>query len=303
MRSGAAERWNAVPVPDAPSEDVLYLLCSKVLAANERNAAWPDHEPLWRCLAEAPEDFLGERGRSVRALTSLFSVPGRRPDGLQFRMLSLLFLQGDPVELYREFWKRSLTIRELAEYWQSGNENDGRIDAKQALRVVLAVGLCLIDYYAVVSSPPAPQVEDRAGHFAELFGLVYDGLREIQATELFNQDFWSSVYNHLLIRRALYENARAGAVTIAAPMLPSVVPRLTDMLVNIAGVSQPFFQTLDTLIRNSISPDRVAHALKEGGIDLEALVAAAERLNEIDARRTLQVGAAKRVMGEVTAEE
>jgi hypothetical protein len=295
VRSDASERWNRILAPDAPSEDVLYLLCAKVLAANERNSEWPDREPLWRCLPDAPEDFLGERGRATRGLTSLFSTPGGRPDGLKFRTLSMLLLQGDPVELYHEFWKRSLTVRELAEHWQTGDRDDGRTDAKQALGVVLAVGLCLVDFFAVIASPLGVAPEDRSSHFSTLFGLVYDSLREVQAIELFDQNFWSSLYTHLLIRRALYENARAGDVTIAAPMLPNTQPTLANMLANIAGVSPPFFQSLDSLIRNGISTDRVAGALKEGGVDLPILVQRALHLNEVDALRPLQIEAAAQI--------
>ena len=83
-------------------------------------------------------------------------------------------------------------------------------------------------------------------------------------------------------------------------MLPSIQPTLTDMLVSIAGVSQPFFQALDSLVRNGISTDRISHALNEGDINLPMLLDGARRLNEIDARRTLQVETAERILDQQT---
>jgi hypothetical protein len=299
-RSEAAKSWNAIPVADAASDEVLCLLCSKILAANENNFALPDREPLWRCIPAAPEDFLGEQGCATRNLTSLFSTFGARPDGLKFRMLSFLFLAGDPVALYRQFWRRTLTLRELAEHWQSGEPNDGRIDAKRVLGMVLAVGLSLVDCYAVASLPNDVDTHDRSIHFGELFGLVYDGLREIQAIELFDQTFWSTLYMHLLIRRALYENARAGDVVITAPLGPDVQPTLASMLANVAGVTPAFFQGLDGLTRNGVSVDRVTAALSEGGINLPMLVDSARRLNEIDPRQPLQIEAAARVVDQLS---
>jgi hypothetical protein len=294
-RSEAAESWNSIAASDASPEEVLYLLCAKVLAASERKSDWPDKEPLWRCIPTAPEDYLGERGRATRNLTSLFSLSTARPDGLRYRMLCMLFFQGDPVSLYRELWKRTLTLRELTEHWQSGEEHDGRNDAKRTIATVLAIGLCLIDYYAVAESPPEVTVEQRSENFGELFRLMYDGLREMQVIELFDQAFLSSLYGHLLIRRALYEKPIAGGMTVVAPLPKQSRPTLAEMLAYIAGVTQPFFQGVDALLRNGVSADAIAGALEDAGIDLPMLVERARELNKIDAHRPLQFDAAAQI--------
>lgn len=294
-RSEAAKSWNAIGASDASPEEVLYLLCVKVLSASERKSDGPDKEPLWRCVPTAPEDYLGERGRATRSLTSLFSLSTARPDGLRYRMLCMLFFRGDPVALYRELWKRTLTLRELSEHWQSGEQGDGRNDAKRTIAMVLAIGLCLVDYYAAVESPPKVAVERRSENFGELFRLVYDGLREMQLIELFDQAFLSSLYSHLLIRRALYENATVGGMAVVAPLLQQSRPTLADMLAHIAGVTQPFFQGIGGLLKNGVSEDRIISALKEGGIDLPMLVGCARDLNEIDTHRPLQFDGAARV--------
>jgi hypothetical protein len=294
-RSEAAKSWNAIAASDASPEEVLYLLCVKILAASERKSDGPDKEPLWRCVPTAPEDYLGERGRATRNLTSLFSLPTARPDGLRYRTLSMLFFQGDPVTLYRELWNRTLTLRELTEHWQSGEQDDGRKDAKRTIAMVLAIGLCLVDYYAVVESPPELTVARRSENFGELFRLVYDGLREMQIIELFDQAFLSSLYGHLLIRRALYENPNAGGMTVVTPLSKQFRPTLADMLAHIAGVTQPFFQGLDGLQKNGVSADRIITALNDGGVDLPMLVDCARNLDRIDAHRPLQFDAAARI--------
>jgi hypothetical protein len=294
-RSEAAKNWNAIAASDASPEEVLYLLCVKILAASERKSNGPDKEPLWRCVPTAPEDYLGERGRWTRSLTSLFSLPTARPDGLRYRMLCMLFFQGDPVALYREFWKRTLTLRELTEHWQSGQQDDGRNDAKRTIAMVLAIGLCLVDYYAVMESQPEVTVERRSENFGELFRLVYDGLREMQVIELFDQAFLSSLYGHLLIRRALYENPNAGGMTVVTPLSKQFRPTLADMLAHIAGVTQLFFQGLDGLQKNGVSADRIITALNDGGVDLRMLVDCARNLDRIDAHRPLQFDAAARI--------
>jgi hypothetical protein len=261
-RSDAAKSWNGISVPDAAAEEVLCLLAAKILAASEQHSALPDAEPLFRCIPDAPEDFVGERSKATRNLTRLFSSYNARPDALKFRILSLLFFQGDPVSRYRDFWKRTLTLRELAEHWQAGDPNEGRDDAKQVIGMVLAIGLTSLDYYADARSANDPISARNSQQFGELFRLVYDGLRELQAIELFNQEFWSRLYTHLLVRRALYENAAVRDMVIASPLPHDMEPTLSTMLANIAGVTQPFFEGLDSLLRNGVPMERVTTALR-----------------------------------------
>jgi hypothetical protein len=299
-RSDAAGIWNSIPVPDAAPEEILSLLAAKIVAANERNSTFPGSEPLLHSLPKSPENFLGNSGRNTRELTRLFSSYGGRPDSLKYRILSLLMLQGNPVSLYRDLWRRTLTLRELAEHWQTGEQSDGRMDAKEVLGMVLAIGLTTLDYYADsrsitdLNSPRTPE------EFGELFTLVYDGLREVQAIELFNQPFWTNLYMHLLVRRALYENAHVGDFVTAAWLSPDIEPTLATMLVNAAGVTPIFFDCLDSLIRNRISIERVVTALQLGDVDLAALVAAARRLNEIDERRPYRIETAAKIAAEMS---
>jgi hypothetical protein len=103
-----------------------------------------------------------------------------------------------------------------------------------------------------------------------LFKLVYDGLRELQATEVFNQQFSSRLYTHLLIRRALYENATVREMVITAPLRT-----LSTMLVNIAGVTPSFFEGLGNLLRNRVPIELITTALHHTGIYIDTLVNAA----------------------------
>jgi hypothetical protein len=289
-RSDVAKDWNGIEVPDAFSEEVLCLLAVKIVAADERRSALPSAEPIYQCLPDAPENFLGERGRRTREISRMFSIYGEaRPDGLKYRVLAVLFFQGDPVLLYSDLWRRTLVLRELAEHWQTGEQDDGRMDAKNVLTIVLAIGLCIIDRNA---DPRAKteQIRDEI-QFGQLFGLIYDSLREIQAIELFNQPLWSSFYTHLLVRRALYENRHVGTIDITAPLLPDTEPTMSTMLSNIAGVTQLFFDGLNSLVRNKVPSERIALAIQSAGIDLTGLLSSARTLNNLDERKLFRIEA------------
>jgi hypothetical protein len=163
-----------------------------------------------------------------------------------------------------------------------------------------AIGLTLVDYYAD-SRLPATAIASRNSHdFGALFNLVYEGLREVQAIELFNQLSWSDIYTHLLVRRALYENQRVESLVVAAPLSAETEPSLSNMLANIAGVAQSFFDALDSLVRNGVAIERVIAALRTGEVDLPMLVQAARRLNEIDERRPYRIDSAAEIAAKMS---
>jgi hypothetical protein len=294
-RSDAASDWNSITVPDAFPEEVLCLLAAKAIAADERKSTFPSIEPLLRCTPDAPEDFLGADAIATRMLTTPFSSYNTRPDALKYRVLAFLFLQDDPVSLYRDFWRRTITLRELAEHWQTADQGDGRSDAKQVLAMVIAIGLNVVDLYADSRSIRDTNLSRNSQQFGDLFQLIYDALREMQAIELFNQPFWSSLYIHLLVRRAIYENSRIGDVAIAAPLLPAMEPTLSTMLCNVAGVTHPFFNGLDSLVRNGVPLERIASALRASGVDLVSMIEAAKCLNKIDERPPYPIETAVRI--------
>jgi hypothetical protein len=284
-----------ITVPDAFPDEVLCLLAAKTIAADERKSEFPNIEPLLRCTPDGPESFLGSDAIARRMLTTQFSSYNTRPDALKYRVLAFLFFKGDPVSLYRDFWRRTLTLRELAEHWQTTEQGDGRSDAKQVLAMVLAIGLNVVDLYADSRSMSGTGPSRNSQQFGDLFKLVYDALRETQAIELFNHPFWLSLDIHLLVRRAIYENARIGDVVVAAPLSPAMEPTLSTMLSNVAGVTHPFFNILDSLVRNGVAPERIAGALRESGVDLVSIIEAAKRLNNIDERPPYPIETAAKI--------
>jgi hypothetical protein len=294
-RSRAAESWMNIPAPDASPEEILCLLSAKILAASEGRSAPPDVEPLFRCLPKKPQDFLGGDGAVTRELVRMYWSHGARPDALKYRILAFLCFKSDPVAFYRDFWRRTLTLRELAEHWQADDQNDGRMEAKETLAMVLAIGVNALDLYADARTANNSNFVRTSEQFGALFRLVYDALRELQAIELFNQPFWTNAYQHLLVRRALYENARVHDAIITVPLMPDAEPTLPTMLANIAGVTPIFFDGLESLIRNGTSVDSVAATLLLANIDLAMYVDDARRLNEIDERRPYRIDTADRI--------
>jgi hypothetical protein len=64
--------------------------------------------------------------------------------------------------------------------------------------MAMAIGINMLDYYADPRTTANTNFVRTPEQFGELFGLVYNGLRELQAIELFNQPFWTAAYQHLL---------------------------------------------------------------------------------------------------------
>jgi hypothetical protein len=288
-RSDAASTWNDIAVPDAAPEEVLSLLAAKTVAADERKSKFPDMKPLLDCCPDGPEDFLGMHAIGKRMETMPFLTQNTRPDALRFRVFGLLFFQGNPVDLYRNLWRRTLTLRELAEHWHTSEQGDGRADANRVLSMILAIGVNLVDLYADTRSASTGEFPRSMEQFEQLFKAVYDSLREIRAIEVFHQPFWSILFTHLLVRRVIYERSQIGDLVLKTPLSPAARPTLPEMLADVAGLTQSFFQALDNLVRNGVSAERIAEELKSGGVDLASLIDAAQRLNAIDEKRPYRI--------------
>jgi hypothetical protein len=288
-RSDAASGWNDIAVPDAAPEEILSLLAAKTVAADERKSKFPDMKPLLDCCPDGPEGFLGLDAIGKRMETMPFLTQNTRPDALRFRVFGLLFFQGNPADRYRNLWRRTLTLRELAEHWQTSEQGDGRTDANRVLSMIVAIGLNLVDLYADVRSASTGEFPRSTEEFGQLFKAVYDSLREVQAIEVFHQPFWSILFTHLLVRRVIYERPQIGDLVLKTPLSPTARPTLSEMLADIAGLRPPFFQALDNLVRNGLSVERIEEELKLGGVDLASWIDAAKRLNAIDERRPYRI--------------
>ena len=285
--------WLDLRPADVAAEDELCLKAVCSLAALKHERAVPSHSLLLEMLPDEPEDFLdGEGGRRMRELPSLFVIWGKRPDAFGTRLLAASLFAGDVAATFANLWRRTLVLREIAEHAHAFRSDDAGYDdragrASQTIRFVIGLGINLIDY--VQDARQKGLSADRRATSLALFATLHDATREMLAIDIVGRRDMENLHDHLCVRRFIYGDDHIGNHPVAACLSERDRPTAGELLVERSAVDRAFFESLQTLRINDISPERIARALKGVGVDLGQLVQQAQRLNSIEHIRTIDV--------------
>ena len=293
VEAPASVGWLDLYPADVPAEDELCLEAVRCLAAQHHDRPVSGQDLLFEILPDEPEDFLeGAVGKRMRELPSLFVIWGKRADAFGTRVLAATLLAGDVAARFADLWRRTLVLREIAEHGHAFRSDNGGYDdrtarASQTIRFVIALGINLIDY---VEDPriPAPP-EDRHAATLALLAILHDATREMLAIDPIGRRDMESVHDHLCVRRFLYETKHVGEHPVAAPLAETDHPTAGDMLAERCAVNREFFETLKMLRVNGIERERIERALKGVDISLDSLLEHAQRLNEIEHVRRIDL--------------
>lgn len=290
-RSSASPAWLQARPPDMSADEEFCVEAMRILAAFAHDLAVPGRDLLVEMLPDNPEAYLdGRAAARIRELPGLFVAFGKRPDALGPRVLAAALLDADVVETFRAFWRRTLTLREIAEHSDAFRIDDAWADqsvrtAAETLRFVVALGINLIDY--IEDQEQKLAVGDRRAAALGLFALVHDAARELLAIDVVGRRELAAHFDHLCIRRFTYENINERR--IAAPLTPVDEPTAGQMLAQRCEISREFFDSLQMLRANGISAERIREALENVGISLRRLVGEARRLNAIEVERRIDL--------------
>lgn len=278
---------------DLPAEDELCLEAVRILAAQEHHRDVPGRDLLLQMLPDEPEDFLeGENGKRRRELPSLFVIWGKRADAFGTRVLAAALFDQDVAAGFADLWRRTLTLRELAEHSHAFRSDDSANDdharrAAETIRFVIALGVNLIDY--VQDARQKIAFGDRRATTLALFSTLHDATREMLATDPVGRRDMEKVHDHLCIRRLFYEDAYAKENAVAAPLAEADSPTVGDLLYERCEVSRSFFESLQMLRINGISRERIEGALDSVSVRLDRFIEQAQRLNAIEHSRTIDL--------------
>ena len=209
----------------------------------------------------------------MRKLPALFTTFGDRPDAIGTRVMAMALAFGpdDPVAAFRDLWRRTIVLREIAGHGTPRTLEDvGDLGmsrrASETIRFVIALGINLLDI--LQDGRSGIVLADHRGAVLDLLGLLHDATREARAIGGLILPGKERVSDHLVVRRFLYERehvrgAKAVEVTVKVPLDEADAPTAGDMLFDRVSISPAFFQTLSLLRANGVDWDRVMRALGE----------------------------------------
>lgn len=288
------DAWMTLAPADLPAEEAWFSLMAKVVAVEQSPtsvqkyasllasfmSAWPD---------DAPESWRGRAGARLRAESGVVRTFARQPTTLGVRILAIpLTMSADPVDAWSMIWRRCSVLREAVEFGElrlavSSDDEDEQRVAAELCWLTVDLGLCVIDQVAderiVVSY-------DRGNVLAGIVPLLWNSVSEMLTIDRFGGETWDQARRHLVLRRALF------AVDGASGLGPRVIrsqtePTFARMLRAMAAPERSFYSILIVLLDAGVSAETLRHALKEGGVDLAALLDAADRVNSGDERRPI----------------
>lgn len=242
--------------------------------------AWEDFGNEWRL---SPEDWAGDRGRSLREHASLITTLHKEIPGVAANLLAYPIAQSfSPVEEWIRLWNDAIVLREIVEFGDSDSIEDeygSRSEAGRLLLLLFSIGLAIFDQSSARSSDNnSPEARSLASLFTSLYSAASE-MREIDST--LNHDKWLVIVQHLSVRRMIWEptssdqNASRNYRVFRADDNPTV----SEILIEANGDVVEMFAILQSLLLNT--PDlRLKAALNSASIDVSGIVQSIRNLNE-----------------------
>ncbi|MHB8390265.1 MAG: hypothetical protein ACYDBH_11885 [Acidobacteriaceae bacterium] len=300
--------WGAQSSSDAEPWEPWCHRCVLVSVALARATPMPPAEDFLGEWVLGPEDWMSERGLSLKAHASLFETFGKRADAYGTRLLALpLAEHSDPVSAWKRFWESTSTIREVIEFGDADGEQDGewrgRSEASGLMRFAFGLGLMMMDH-AVAPSRQLPY--ERRAALEGLLCSLTEMVREMAAIDQLDRRYWSEAARHLAIRRAVWLAKRDPEPSRVAEAAfdEGTKPALADYVRDLTGDIEGLLALVEVALRNDVNPETLKRALTDAGIDLLTDIALAERLLKLDAKRAgfspEQISSARALLGQAT---
>ena len=273
---------------DAPLwEDWCYrcALASFSYDGHIQVPAWEGFGNEWRL---SPEDWIGDRGRSLREHARLITTLNKEVPGVAANLLAYPIAQSfSPDEAWIRLWNDSIALREIVEFGDSDSVEDeysSRSEAGRLLLLLFSIGLAIFDQISAHSpNNNSPEARSLVNLFKALNSATSE-MREIDST--LNHDKWLAAFQHLVIRRMIWESTsnNESASTNFQVFKADDKPTISDILIEANGDVIEMVAILQSLLLNA--PDsRLAAELSSASIDVSDIVQSIRGLNGYHSRK------------------
>lgn|GEM_PF-1479222 len=232
-----------------------------------------------------PDDWFGDRGAQLRRHAQIFH--SQKPNDYMARLLGYSVALAGSIDIrWLEMWNGSLTIREVLEYRpvvSNGNEDWCASDASSLMRVLVDLGLGILDCTAVEQAQPDVEELGQAG---ALFTALWEATTEMLCFDFYGADFWIAMQRHLAIRRVGWAASR-----IVLPGLPYGVlderasPSVTGLFRDLASDPWKLAMILPMFEQNNISLEFIAGELKKAQVNIGFILHTVKKLQQLSDRR------------------
>ncbi|ADN76291.1 hypothetical protein Fbal_2088 [Ferrimonas balearica DSM 9799] len=247
--------------------------------------AWEGFGSEWRL---SPEDWIGDRGQSLREHASLITTLNKEIPGIAANLLAYPIAQSTiPVEAWIHLWNDAIVLREIVEFGDSDSVEDeysSRYEAGRLLLLLFNIGLAIFDQSSARSyDSNSPEARSLVSLFKSL-NFAASEMREIDST--LNHEKWLVVAQHLTIRRMIWEPTSSDESSSSNFQVFKADdnPTVSEILIEANGDVIKMVTILQSLLLNA--PDlRLKAALNSSSIDVSSIVQSIRTLNEYHPRK------------------
>lgn len=268
---------------DAPVWEAWCYRCGLASIAYDGHIevpAWEGFGNEWRL---SPEDWAGDRGRSLREHASLITTLNKEIPGVAANLLAYPIAQSfSPAEAWIRLWNDAIALREIVEFGDSDSVEDeysSRSEAGRLLLLLFNIGLAIFDQgSARTSDNNSLEARSLVNLFKSLNSATSE-MREIDST--LNHDKWLVVVQHLAVRRMIWEPASSDeSVSRNCQVFRADDnPTVSEILIEANGDVIEMVAILQSLLLNSPNL-KLKAALNSASIDVSGIVQSIRTLNE-----------------------
>jgi len=226
-----------------------------------------------------PTEWNTSKGKSLRSHVSGYYAT--KPDNYACRVLGYsVALSNDFTSHWQSMWNSSVALREVLEFspiskvskeWKSS-------DASGLMRTLVDVGLGILDCTANVQEKLEPEVLKQS---AALFQALWGATTEMLSIDLYGDDFWPFMQQHLIIRRLRWtvEASDANDDHYSTWLDQAAHPTSREALASISSDPCSFITLLPMLVQNQIPKQSLKELISQAEIDLTTLAKSAAKFH------------------------
>lgn len=224
-----------------------------------------------------PTEWNSSKGQSIRSHVSEYHAT--QPNNYACRVLGYsVALSDNFTSHWLNMWNSSVVLREILEFrpiykisaeWQPS-------DASGLMRTLVDVGLGILDCTANAQETLNLEILNQS---AALFQALWEATTEMLSIDIYGNDFWPIMQQHLVIRRLQWtvEAKNANDDHYSIWLDKAAYPTSREILALVASNPCSFISLLPLLVQNQIPKEYLKDLLNQAEIDLASLASSAAR--------------------------
>lgn len=232
-----------------------------------------------------PTEWNSLRGKSLRSHVSRYHIS--QPNDYACRVLGYsVALSDNFASHWLSMWNSSFALREILEFnpTQKTSKEWKPSDASWLMRTLADVGLGILDCTTNDKETADNDVLEQA---ATLFNALWEATTEMLSIDVYGDDFWPIMQQHLAIRRLRWtvEAMNADDNLYDTKLNKDALPTSQEVLALVSSTPRSLIELLPILVQNKIPKQALKELINQTEIDLISLASNAVRLQNGPARK------------------